>query len=146
MSTSPTRYLTSAFALFLLAAALFAQAGSRSVWDGVYTTEQAARGSTQYASQCASCHGTALTGGESAPPLAGADFFSNWNGLTVGDLFERIRVSMPADRPGKLSREQDADILAYMLSMNQFPPGKSELERQTEPLKQIRIEPAPEKK
>jgi quinoprotein glucose dehydrogenase len=132
--------------LLLLAAALFAQAGSRSVWDGVYTTEQAARGSAQYASQCASCHGTALTGGESAPPLAGADFFSNWNGLTVGDLFERIRVSMPADRPGKLTREQDADILAYMLSMNQFPPGKSELERQTEALKQIRIEPAPEKK
>jgi hypothetical protein len=30
--------------------------------------------------------------------------------------------------------------------MNQFPPGKSELERQTEPLKQIRIEPATEKK
>jgi hypothetical protein len=65
---------------------------------------------------------------------------SNWNGLTVGDLFDRIRVSMPADRPGKLSREQIADILAYMLSMNQFPAGKAELERQTEALKQIRIE------
>lgn len=104
------------------------------------------RGSALYAGNCASCHGTALTGGESAPPLAGADFFSNWNGLTVGDLFERIRVSMPADRPGKLTREQDADVLAYMLSMNQFPPGKTELERQTEALKQIRIEPEPEKK
>ena len=123
---------------------LYAQA-TRSVWDGVYTPEQAARGSELYASTCASCHGVALNGGESAPPLAGGEFFSNWNGLTVGDLFERIRVSMPADRPGKLSREQDADILAYMLSMNQFPSGKAELERQTEALKQIRIEPQPGK-
>ena len=147
MNTSPTacRSKTS-FSLILLAAGLLAQSASRSVWDGVYTTEQAGRGSAQYASQCASCHGTALTGGESAPPLAGADFFSNWNGLTVGDLFDRIRVSMPADRPGKLTREQDADILAYMLSMNQFPAGKTELERQTETLKQIRIEPDPGKK
>jgi quinoprotein glucose dehydrogenase len=132
--------------LFLTAVVLLAQSTSRSVWDGVYTSEQAARGAALYATHCAACHGTALTGGESAPPLAGGEFFSNWNGLTVGDLFERIRVSMPADRPGKLSREQDADILAYMLSMNQFPAGKSELERQTDALKQIRIEPQPDKK
>ena len=140
MSISPTRYPIK-FGLLAAAAGLLAQTTSRTVWDGVYTTDQAARGAALYASQCASCHGTALTGGESAPPLAGADFFSNWNGLTVGDLFERIRVSMPADRPGKLSRDQDADILAYILSMNQFPSGKTELERQTEALKQIRIEP-----
>jgi mono/diheme cytochrome c family protein len=109
----------------------------------VYTSDQATRGSALYAGTCASCHGTALTGGESAPPLAGGDFLSNWNGLTVGDLFERIRVSMPANRPGSLKREEDADVLAYMLSMNQFPPGKTELDHQTEALKQIRIEPKP---
>jgi len=113
---------------------------SRSVWDGVYTSEQSQRGATLYAKECASCHGSALTGGESAPPLTGGEFFSNWNGLTVGDLFERIRISMPGDRPGKLTREQDADILAYMLSVSQFPAGKTELERQTEVLKQIRFE------
>ncbi len=86
---------------------------SRSVWDGVYTSDQAKRGSALYANACASCHGSALNGGESAPPLTGGEFFSNWDGLTVGDLFDRIRVSMPADNPGKLTREQDADILAY---------------------------------
>jgi mono/diheme cytochrome c family protein len=138
VNTLRTRCLISAVA----ALAAFAQS-SRSVWDGVYNSDQASRGSALYAGTCASCHGTALTGGESAPPLAGGDFLSNWNGLTVGDLFERIRVSMPADRPGKLTREQDADVLAYMLSMNQFPPGKAELDHQTEALKQIRIEPKP---
>jgi mono/diheme cytochrome c family protein len=110
------------------------------VWDGVYTPEQAARGSAVYANNCASCHGSALNGGESAPPLTGGEFFSNWNGLTVGDLFERIRISMPADGPGRLTREQDADTLAYMLSVSQFPAGKTELEHQTEVLKQIRLD------
>jgi mono/diheme cytochrome c family protein len=116
---------------------------TRSVWDGVYTSMQAERGAALYANNCASCHGSALGGGESAPPLAGGEFSSNWNGLTVGDLFERIRISMPADRPGKLTREQDADVLAYMLSVSEFPAGKTELEHQTEVLKQIRIEAKP---
>jgi mono/diheme cytochrome c family protein len=114
----------------------------RSVWDGVYSPAQATRGATLYASNCASCHGIELNGGEMAPPLTGGDFLSNWNGLTVGDLFERIRISMPADRPGRLSREQDADIVAYMLSVAQFPPGSTELEHQTEVLKQIRLDAA----
>jgi cytochrome c len=126
--------------VFVFAAACVCAQTSRSVWDGVYTTEQSKRGATLYANACASCHGSALNGGESAPPLTGSEFFSNWNGLTVGDLFERIRVSMPADNPGKLTREQDADILAFMLSMNQFPEGKTELEHRTEVLKQIRFE------
>jgi S-disulfanyl-L-cysteine oxidoreductase SoxD len=112
----------------------------RSVWDGVYTAEQAKRGEALYANNCASCHGSALGGGESAPPLTGGEFFANWNGLTLGDLFDRIRVSMPADRPGKLGREQNADVLAFMLSVNQFPAGKTELEHQSEVLKQIRFE------
>ena len=75
-----------------------------------------------------------------APPLTGGEFLSNWSGLTVGDLFDRIRQSMPADRPGTLSREKDADILAHILSMNQFPSGATELDRRVEYLKQIRIE------
>jgi len=128
-------------AITLTAAVLIAQS-SRSVWDGVYTSEQAQRGEALYTRQCARCHGAQLTGGEAAPPLAGGDFLSNWNGLTVGDLFERIRVSMPADRPGQITREQNADILAHILRANQFPPGKAELEQQAEVLKQIRIEPA----
>jgi mono/diheme cytochrome c family protein len=117
-----------------------APSGSRSVWDGVYTQEQAERGHSLYSQHCASCHGATLTGGETAPPLAGGDFLANWNGLTVGDLFERIRRSMPQDDPGRLSRQQNADVLAYMLSFNKFPPGKTELARDTELLKQIRIE------
>src|SRR5260370_2314326 len=119
----------------LLASTLLLAQTTRSVWDGVYTSEQAQRGAAGYSTNCAPCHGTDLNGGESAPPLVGGEFLSNWNGLTVGDLFERIRVSMPADRPGRLNRDQNTDILAWILNRNQFPAGKTELERQTEALK-----------
>ncbi len=78
-----------------------APSGSRSVWDGVYTQEQAERGHSLYNEHCTSCHGDTLAGGEVAPPLAGGDFLANWNGLTVGDLFERIRDRGNQARPQK---------------------------------------------
>ena len=112
----------------------------RSVWDGVFTADQAKRGQTRYAEVCASCHGDTLAGGESAPPLAGGEFLSNWNTLTVGDLFDRTRSTMPQNKPGSLSREANAEIIAFVLSANQFPAGKTALPQQTEVLKEIRIE------
>ena len=121
-------------------------AETRSVWDGVYTDEQAKRGEEVYRKECAACHGEMLTGGESAPPLTGGAFQANWNGLTLGDLFERIRKTMPLSKPGRLTRQQNADVLAFMLSINKFPAGKTELYRQAEMLKEIRFEtkkPAP---
>ena len=126
--------------LLVLSLTLWAQ--DRSVWDGVFTAAQAERGDALYQQKCASCHGTSLTGGESAPPLTGGEFSSNWNGLTVGDLFERIRTTMPADRAGSLPRSQNADILSYILKVNQYPAGQSELGQQTEMLKQIRLDAA----
>ena len=124
------------------------QAESRSVWDGVYTEEQAKRGESLYQKECKTCHGDTLAGGESAPPLTGGAFLANWNGLTLGDLFERIRKTMPQNAPGKLNRQQNADILAFVLSANKFPTGKTELSRQAEFLKEIRFEavrPEPKK-
>ena len=113
---------------------------SRSVWDGVYTDAQAKRGGELYARECAGCHGTELSGGEEAPALSGGGFTSNWNGLTLGDLFERTRTTMPQNNPGRVSRQQHADILAYILSVNRFPSGKAELEPRTEVLRGIKFE------
>jgi mono/diheme cytochrome c family protein len=113
---------------------------TKSVWDGVYTEEQAKRGSPMYSEQCASCHGPELMGGEMAPPLATGDFLSGWDGLTVGDLFERIRISMPQNAPGSLSGQQNADILAFIFSANKFPAGETELSSQGMALKDIKFE------
>src|SRR5262245_20645409 len=113
---------------------------SRSVWDGVYTEDQAKRGEALYGRECASCHGNELTGADEAPALSGPAFLANWDGLTVGDLSERVRVSMPPNKPGRLSRQQIADILCHVLRVNDFPAGKTELDPKIETLKQIRIE------
>jgi S-disulfanyl-L-cysteine oxidoreductase SoxD len=124
----------------LVIGAVCAQDAARSVWDGVYTTAQAERGQGLYNQHCASCHADTLMGGEMSPPLTGGDFLSNWNGLTLGELFERIRMTMPQSKPGKLSREVNADITAYILSVNKFPAGKTELAHSSEFLKDIRID------
>jgi quinoprotein glucose dehydrogenase len=113
---------------------------TKSVWDGVYTQDQANRGKDQYATQCASCHGPELTGGEMAPALTGGEFMSGWDGLTVGDLFERVRVSMPQNAPGTLSGQQNADILAFVLASNKFPAGTEELPKEGMILKTIKFE------
>ena len=119
---------------------LSAQSDSRSVWDGVYTDAQAARGHALFDQHCASCHGDSLEGRDEAPALAGADFLSNWTGLTAGDLFERIRTTMPLNNPGGLGRPVMCDILAYMLSANKFPAGQTDLPAATEVLRLIRID------
>lgn len=117
--------------------------GSSSVWSGVYSSEQADRGAPLYEAECGECHGQSLEGGETAPALAGADFRWAWNGLSVGDLFERLRVSMPESRPRALTRAQKVDVLAYMLRENAFPAGDEELPARTARLASIAFEALP---
>src|SRR6202171_2837273 len=126
--------------LILLRATVHAQPPTKSIWDGVYTDAQAARGKALYAENCAACHGGEQTGGEMAPPLAGGEFMAGWDGLTVGDLFERIRISMPQNSPGSLSGQQNVDILAFIFNSNKFPAGTTEMPKEAGILKQIKFE------
>jgi S-disulfanyl-L-cysteine oxidoreductase SoxD len=123
----------------LSARSTVAAQGAKSQWDGVYTEAQAKRGEGLYAQYCASCHGPDLAGGEMAPGLTGGEFTSNWNDLSLGDLYERIRISMPQSAPGSLSRQQNSDILSYILRKMNMPVGTTELSTQTEVLKAIKF-------
>jgi mono/diheme cytochrome c family protein len=125
----------------MLWAAGAAAQGERSVKDGVYSEEQAKRGEVVYAQSCANCHGERMEGIDMSPALTGPTFSSNWNTLTVGDLFDRIRTTMPMDMPGTISPQDNADVIAYMLKANQYPVGTTELPNTVLPLKVIRIEP-----
>jgi mono/diheme cytochrome c family protein len=98
----------------------------RSITEGVYSTEQAARGQQIYKTQCLSCHGTAMEG-TSGPPLAGDDFLANWSGQPVANLVGKIQKTMPFNLPGSLSRSQSTDLAAYILQAGKFDPGKTEL-------------------
>ena len=114
-------------------------AAAKTVWNGVYSEAQAKRGEQKYGEYCAKCHGPDLSGADAAPALVGGEFNSGWNDLSVGDLFERLRITMPADKPGSVSRQDNADIVAFLLAKNGFPAADAELPTQTEMLKTIKI-------
>ena len=126
-----------AIAAVALAAVVCAQE-SASVWDGIYSDEQAGRGKALFVQQCASCHGESLTG-KTGPPLAGTAFKGNWDGLTADDLFKYIKKSMPRGQAGTLSREQTADMVAFLLTSNGFPAGQKELSNDATVLQKIRF-------
>jgi len=125
-------------ALFATAIVTSAQS-QKTVWDGVYTEEQAKRGADVYAEKCAMCHGDSLGGVESAPALTGPAFYATWEGENLNSLFERIRMSMPQDNPGSLSRSQNADIVAHLLHVGGYPTGSAPLEGQAGALTGIKV-------
>jgi S-disulfanyl-L-cysteine oxidoreductase SoxD len=125
--------------LGLSAVALKAQTAARNVWDGVYSADQAAQGKAIFADKCATCHGADLNGAEMAPPLVGATFLGDWVGQSADDLFTRIHTTMPANDPGSLSNAQAQQVMAYILSANQFPAGSAALPSDDAGLAQIAI-------
>lgn len=110
---------------------------SASAESGVYSEAQAKRGQEQYEQACAECHGASLTGGGDAPTLSGSEFTAKWAGLTVGDLLEKIELSMPAGNPRRVGLKEKVDILAYILGVNAFPPGAADLAGDIDLLKKI---------
>ena len=116
-----------------------------SVWDGVYSSKQAKRGQALYAKSCGSCHRDDLTGHGPTPSLAGSEFRDRWDGQTLGDLFEKMQATMPADHPGSLSREENGAILAFILRSNEFPAGKKDLRTKSDRLAKIRFQAAKSK-
>jgi mono/diheme cytochrome c family protein len=134
-----------AFGLVTTLAAAWAvspSVGQNSSANGrVFTVEQATRGERDYGAVCASCHGAELAGGEHAPPLAGDAFLQRWQQKTVGDLFERIRTTMPQQSPNSRSSQAYLDIVAFILQANGFPAGKTDLPADPSELKGIVMAP-----
>jgi mono/diheme cytochrome c family protein len=100
----------------------------RTVWDGVYTEAQAARGVAAFGQSCANCHALATEG---KAPLVGDAFWKSFAQKTVGDLLEFVSANMPNGAPGSLDESTYRDIVALMLKSNGFPTGTAELRRDT---------------
>jgi S-disulfanyl-L-cysteine oxidoreductase SoxD len=132
------RYLIAAAAVFAAATIAGAQAG-KTVWDGVYSDEQSKRGQDLSKASCVTCHGEELAGSDLAPALKGDDFKAVWAGRTAAELFEKIQTTMPADRVGTLKPPQSADLVAFILKLNEYPVGSSELASEMPALQQIKI-------
>lgn len=91
----------------------------KSVRAGVYTDAQAERGQTLFRSKCAGCH---------APNRFTDDlFYGSFAGKPLWDMFDVISDTMPEDDPGGMKKEEYADVIAYLLKLNNFPTGPTEL-------------------
>ncbi|HMD50207.1 MAG TPA: cytochrome c [Bryobacteraceae bacterium] len=100
----------------------------RTVWDGVYTEAQAARGVTTFGQSCAGCHALATEG---KAPLVGDPFWKSFAQKSVADLLEFVITNMPNGTPGSLDETTYRDIVALMLKSNGFPAGTTEVRRDT---------------
>jgi quinoprotein glucose dehydrogenase len=125
------------FAGALLTTVLFASAqedaedqAERSVQSGVYTEEQAQRGSATFEGTCLACH--------QPEEFGDGAYIDGWSGQTAHDLIEHIRATMPEDNPGSLKRKEYVDVVAYFFWMNGLPAGDEEMDANS--VKRIRIE------
>jgi mono/diheme cytochrome c family protein len=125
------------------AAGAAAPAGASPLLAGLYAAPQATRGQMIYADNCAMCHGPMLLG-DIGPTLSGPKFISRWKDKTVGDIFDKIQMTMPASAPGTLTPQQTADVLSFILSTNHYPAGASELAADAAPLKAVPIADPPQ--
>jgi mono/diheme cytochrome c family protein len=122
------RLLRAAFA----AAVVFGSAVTVSAQDqppaSLYAAAQAERGQAAYRQSCQDCHGSSLDNGEfGGPPLKGGYFRTRWGQGSVAALYGYVSLAMPPDRPGQLSPQTYADLVAFLLSNNGYPPGDKEL-------------------
>ena len=119
--------LRSSSLALLVSVAAFASAvaqGTSTALDGVYTTEQAARGEAVYTRSCAGCHEGQDADG---PLLAGKVFLDRWREDTLEPLYGFIKTSMPGNNPGGLNDAAYVDVVAYVLEANGLPAGTREL-------------------
>jgi cytochrome c5 len=96
------------------------------IWTGVFTTAQAERGKEVFHTRCAHCHSEDLTGAE-GPPLIGGSFGRNWGSRHVDRLFTKIKETMPPGEEFLVTDLEKVDILTFILSMNGFPSGDTNL-------------------
>lgn len=120
----PACLIASALAVALSdSSAADTEADRLTVWDGVYTTDQAVRGKAYYEAYCSECHEPNLLGRHGFTALRDEVFMDSWGGYTLYDYFARKRETMPPLEPASLADDIYLDVTAYVLLMNGFPAG-----------------------
>lgn len=86
---------------------------------GFFSAEQAGRGRASYRQWCDECHASS--------EFRGDEFEWKWRRQTAWDLYREISSNMPESQPGSLPEETYTDIVAYLLSLNEYQVGGQDL-------------------
>jgi mono/diheme cytochrome c family protein len=113
--------------------------GEKKIWDGVFTSAQAARGKAPFEQSCARCHNVELAGSQRGPALKGNGFWGKFENDSLAALFSYLRDNMPQDGPSLVADNVKADILAYIMSVNGMPTGNDELKADAHALETIKV-------
>ncbi|MAI81017.1 MAG: hypothetical protein CL917_18905 [Deltaproteobacteria bacterium] len=108
-----------------------------------FSPAQAIEGEAAYQRHCSNCHGADLEGAGIAPPLTGHRFDFTWRGKTADALAFHVRRMPPASGAemgiAALSEDTYTNILAHILAVNGFEPGREELPADTASLSELTL-------
>jgi ankyrin repeat protein len=113
--------------------------GSKTIWDGVFTDQQAQRGQQVYQRACAACHLDSLQGDAVSPPLTGSGFLARFTGQSAHEMVQNLRASMPQNAPDSLGDRAYIDLVSYLLKANGSKTGALELPLDVAELEKIAV-------
>ena len=96
-----------------------------------FTDDQADGGREVFRSQCTECHASS--------EFSDSQFKFKWSRRNAGSLYQMIQTQMPETAPGSLTDEEAVGLVAYILRMNGFEPGETELSADPEVLDGISL-------
>lgn len=95
------------------------EAVSGAAGAATFTDGQADSGRDLFRARCTECHYSS--------EFSESRFQFEWSRRSAGNLYQLIQTSMPETAPGTLSPEETVALVTYILRMNGFEPGATEL-------------------
>jgi ankyrin repeat protein len=123
----------------IVKAAASSASGGRTIWDGVFTEQQAQRGQQVYQRACAACHLDTLQGDDVSPALVGNGFLARFTGQSAHEMVQNLRASMPQNAPDSLGDRAYIDLVSYLLKANGSRTGALELPLDVAELEKIAV-------
>lgn len=129
MKKEVINFTSATLLVFATCASLASSAETKTLKDGVYTTEQAETGKAVYQQFCSACH----------VPAFYKDKLRAWKNQPLSGLYDSVVTSMPGDNPGGLLLQEYTDVLAYIFSTLNYPTGETTLNHEDGSMENIII-------
>lgn len=112
----------------LLPGAVLAQNGEAK--SGLVPRAQAANGENVFKIRCLECHATT--------DFTKLDFARGWDDRPLFELYEKIRSTMPDDKPGTYTPQEYLDVTLYIYKLNGAEEGDGEVKPEEAAMKAVK--------